>query len=80
MPIFIAYDFEGKVESVILAKNKELANVFWQGSEVTACSIMERHEEELYSHPTGVLPIVSTRLRTVEINNKPRDIRVIKKG
>jgi len=67
MPIFIAKTYEGKVESVVLAKSYELANAYWQGQGIVAHSITERNESDLEDHPTGVLPIVKTKL----INKSP---------
>ena len=61
MPIFVAKTHGGLAESVVLARNYELAQAYWQGKDVMAHSIEERNESDLEGHPTGVLPIVKTR-------------------
>lgn len=61
MPIFVAKTYFGKVESVVLADNLKLANAYWQGQDIYPHSIDERSEADLKYHPTGVLPIVTTK-------------------
>lgn len=61
MPIYIAKTYDGLVESVILAKNVELAHAYWQGKGVVAHSVIERNEFDLEERFTGVLPIVTTK-------------------
>lgn len=61
MPIFIAKTYNGLVESVVLARNYELAQAYWQGLGVMANSVTEHDESELENHPTGVLPLVRTK-------------------
>lgn len=61
MPIFIAKTYDGKVESVILAKTADLAQAYWQGKGMYPHTIDIRTEEDLKDHITGVLPIVHTR-------------------
>ena len=61
MPIFIAKTYEGFVESIVLAKSQQLANVYWQGQNIYPHSVTEKTEEDLRDHPTGVLPIVRTK-------------------
>ncbi len=71
MPIYVAKNYDGYVVSVVLAKNYELANAFWQGQEIYPHSVDIRIEEkDLKDHPTGVLPIVRTREKVV----RPYDI------
>ena len=62
MPIFIAKTYEGKVESVVLAKTYELAQAYWQGKKIYAHTVVKKSEKDLENHPTGVLPIVSTKV------------------
>ena len=61
MPIYTAKTYDGLIESVILARNIELAHAYWQGKGITACSVIEHNESDLEKHPTGILPIVTTR-------------------
>jgi len=68
MPIFIAKTYDGKVESVVLARSYELAQAYWQGKGIYAYSVDEKSEKNLEDHITGVLPIVKTKiLRFTEI-------------
>lgn len=60
MPIFVAKTYKGLTESIIMARNLELARVYWQGSGVIPHSIKEINEDDLRDHPTGVVPIVRT--------------------
>lgn len=76
MPIYVAYDYEGYPEDIVLAKSKELANVYWQGKEVYAHSIREINEHELIDHITGVLPIMSTKETKVSRPGSYREFKV----
>ena len=69
MPIFIAKTYEGKIESVVLAKSYELAQAYWQGKEIFAHSTDEKSERDLIDHITGVLPIVKTKKRRISKGN-----------
>jgi len=60
MPIFIAKDYEGRAESIVLAACEELAQAYWQGKDIYAHSVTEFSEESLEDHPTGVLPLLTT--------------------
>jgi len=78
MPIYIAKTFDGKIEDVVLAKNYELANVYWQGKGINAHHVDTRSDADLNGHPTGVLPIVSTRKVTASLFGKsPKEFLVI---
>jgi len=61
VPIFIAKTYEGKVESIVLAKNYELAQAYWQGKNIAAHTVIERSEKDLEEHPTGVLLLLHTK-------------------
>jgi len=74
MPIFIAKDFDGNIESIVLAKNEKLVNAFWQGQEIYAHSITTFNEAEIDEHITGVLPIIKTKIRKVR---KDEEVRII---
>lgn len=65
MPVFISRNHSGFVESVVLAKSKELAQAYWQGIGIETYSVIERDESSLDGHPTGVLPIVKTSKQNV---------------
>ena len=79
MPIYIAKEFNGEVESIVLAKSIELANAYWQGKNIYAHSIDIKEEADLDDHPTGVLPIVSTVKKEFYVNGKHRKYRLIPK-
>lgn len=80
MPIFIAKNFNGYVEDVVLAKDYTLAQAYWQGKEIFAHSVTERSEKDLDNHPTGVLPIVSTVKRNIpEYGPKAKEYLLISK-
>jgi len=68
MPIYVAKRYDGKAESVVLADSYELAQAYWQGKEIVANNISTITEKDLDEHPTGVLPLISTK--KVMINNK----------
>lgn len=70
MPIFIANNHDGYIESVVLAKTYELAQAFWQGLGIYPHSIDVKREEDLKDHITGVLPIVKTKRKII----RPYDI------
>ena len=60
MPIFVARTYNNLIESVVLARNYELAQAYWQGLGIIAHSVTEHNESDLKNHPTGVLPLVKT--------------------
>ena len=68
MPIYIAHNALGKIESVVLADSYELAAAYFQGKSLHANTILTFTEKDLDGWETGVLPLVSTR--EVKINNK----------
>ena len=78
MPIFIAKTFEGKVESVVLAKSYDLAQAYWQGKKVYAHSVDIRSEKDLEKQPTGVLPILHTKIiKASPFGQNERDILAV---
>ena len=79
MPLYIAMDYEGNIENIVLAKNQDLANAYWQGKNICVHHIDVRDETDLDEHPTGVLPIVSTVEKEFYINGKHRKYRLIPK-
>ncbi len=77
MPIYIAKDYNGKVEGVVLAKNEDFANVFWQGKGIVPHSIVSFSEGILDNHITGVLPIVHTKLKNTNHLKNDQLIRIV---
>jgi len=65
MPVFIAKEHNGKIRDIVVAKNYELANAYWQGKGIYANSVGILGENTLNDHPTGVIPVLSTVKRTL---------------
>ena len=81
MPIFIAKTYDGKVESVVLAKNYGLAQAYWQGRDIFPHTVGSKEEKDLEDHPTGVIPIVKTeKLRASRFGRSEEEFLIILKG
>jgi hypothetical protein len=65
MPIFIAREYGGKTRDIVLARSYDLANVYWQGKGIVPHDITTFTEVDLSGHPTGVVPILNTRKKTL---------------
>ncbi len=65
MPIFIARESDGVVLSVVIARNMDLATSYFQGQGVVPYTTDKLSDKDLESHPTGVIPISKTSLRSV---------------
>jgi len=65
MPIYVAKNYDGRVVSVVLAKSYELAQAYWQGQGLFPHSVDQWTEKALEDHPTGVLPILKTMVKTI---------------
>lgn len=61
MPVFIAKTYDGRTLDVVLSATVELANAYWHGKDVIPHTVRSISDQDLVDHPTGVLPIVSTR-------------------
>lgn len=62
---FIAYNHQGQIVSIVVAKSKELAMAYWQGSNIgipasSKCVEDENDFTPLSEHVTGVFPILKT--------------------
>lgn len=75
MKIYIAYDEKGLIESIVLAKSRELADVFWQGAGVVAMNVDERDPMSYEDHLTGVIPILKTDEYNAGSFMEPKKIR-----
>jgi hypothetical protein len=79
MPIFIAKDIESMPIDIVLARDYNSAQIYWQGKGVVAHTVTMRKESDLEDHITGVLPILSTK----EINTgnalNPKKIIAVKR-
>jgi len=60
--IYVAFDYEGTVISIVNARSLDLANAFWQGRGVIPHSTKNLLEDytALKDHPTGVFPLFET--------------------
>ena len=62
--VFIAYNHDGYVVSIVNAKSEDLAKAYWQGAHVNYDSIRNLDDKETFTplseHPTGVYPILKT--------------------
>lgn len=77
MPIYVAKDYSGKIESVVLARSRELAVAYWHGQDVYPHSTEELTDENLNGHPTGVLPVLKTKDKEFYHNGKFIKLKVI---
>jgi hypothetical protein len=64
--VYIAYNHNSEVISVVSAKSIELANAFWQGKGIVVYShqCLETDFSNLNDHPTGVFEFVKTETVT----------------
>lgn len=67
--IFIAYNHDGYITSILSAKSESLALAYWQGAniEVFTHKCLENPEDftPLSEHPTGVIRILKTKQETL---------------
>lgn len=81
MPTYIAKRYDGTTINIVMARTREMANIYWQGKGVTAHHIEERSESLLLDHPTGVMPILETRKESLSVFGGNRhDYIVVSKG
>jgi len=62
--ISLATNYNGYTISIILAKSKELARVYWQGANIYPHKIRTITQQDMEKHPTGVFPILKTEETT----------------
>lgn len=77
MPVYVAKDYQGKVESVVLAKSRELAVAYWHGQGIYPHHTEELTAENLNGHPTGVLPILRTKDKEFYHNGRFINLKVV---
>ena len=81
--IFIAYDNNEFVLSIVNAKSKELAVAYWHGLGLLPYFIksLDKDFVSLDKHPTGVIPILKTKSVNVSSlyheYSKPENINLI---
>lgn len=63
--IYVATNYKKDVLSVVIAKNKELANAFWQGQGHIPHLVEEIDPDEvLYEQHTGIRELIRINART----------------
>jgi hypothetical protein len=73
--IYIAYNFDGLIVSIVKAKSKEIAMVYWQGKGVDY-DIIESERDFPEPNKDGVLviPILTTKKKNLGDIFKPKYI------
>ena len=61
MIVFIARDYSDNILDVVVARSHELAIVYWQGKGIIPHHTSQITLEDFDNHPTGVLPVVTTK-------------------
>jgi len=88
--IFIAYDYENRVQSIVCAVNEQVAMAYWQGQDDLPHSVkcLERdYDVDVWAqgitpkvtHTTGVFPILSTNVVSVNMNHSGKEFRIVTK-
>jgi hypothetical protein len=64
----IAYNGMGEITSIVSAKSKELAQVYFQGAGIDAHTVKSVEEDfpSLSEHPTGVMPLLKTEVKELK--------------
>ena len=65
MPVYVAYNYKGIPIDVVFAMNDQLATAYWHGKDVIPHNMRQLSDANLKDHPTGVLPIVTTKTRNI---------------
>ncbi len=73
--IFIAYNHDEKVISIVNARSIELALAFWQGKSITPHSHKCVEADFLHDHPTGIYPLLETAI--VDVFSCRRDAKLL---
>lgn len=67
--VFIAYDHNGYVTSIVSAKSEELAKAWWHGAGVDVYTSKNLENvanfTPLDQHPTGVIPLLKTETKNL---------------
>lgn len=60
--VYIGYNYNGEVITIVKALSENLAQAFWQGAGIAVHSskCLEKDFTNLEEHPTGVFPILKT--------------------
>ena len=65
---YIAYNYEGVAISILRARNRTVADIYWQGAGIIANTVtcVEEDMADLEDHITGVYPILKTKETRVD--------------
>lgn len=76
--IYIAKNYEGLIISIVNAKNRDLANAYWQGANIIPHSVSSLEEDytPIEEHLTGVYEVLKTS--EVEIYHKGKFHKLVK--
>lgn len=77
MKLYIAYDEKGLIESIVLARSRELADVYWQGAGVVAINVKRMNPSAYEDHLTGVVPVLKTNNYNIGSFFEPKNIRQV---
>ncbi len=80
--VYIAYNYSGKVVSIVNARSLELAHAYWQGKGVMLNNVKTLEDRgdfiPLDEHPTGVYSILETEEKEIYIHGKTRKYLLVK--
>ena len=88
--IFIAYDYEGRVQSIVCAVSEQVARAYWHGANEIPHSVrcLEKDfEVDIWAqgitpkatHPTGVFSILNTDVVSINSSHTGKEIRKVSK-
>lgn len=70
MPVYVASNHDSNPIGIVVARSMDLATAFWHGQGLVPYSVREITANDLSGHPTGVLPILRTKVVTgYEVSN-----------
>jgi hypothetical protein len=76
--IYIAYNYDGYMLDICMAVSEQMAVAYWQGKGVIPHSQRCIDATALANHPTGVLPILTTKeVDGYALQNRSREAKYI---
>lgn len=78
MPVFVARDHEGRIESIVIAANRDFADAFWLGQGIHAHTVDQLPSEIPKDHPYKVIQVLKTELKKLSsLGGNPREYRTV---